>query len=103
MTKVLRKSFLTPFGRVKIYIFSTFFVFDFPSRVTYFRAEMVYKLLKKKLFVRSRKNGCTREIEGHARVLAGASAFLFPLRTKKYLIPTTFLFTLSIWHFVLLV
>ena len=48
--KFLRKSFLTPFGRFRTYIFSTFFVLDFPSRVTYLRAEMVYKLLKYKLF-----------------------------------------------------
>lgn len=48
--KFLGKSFLTPFGRFKTYIFSTFFVFDFPSRVTYLRAEMVYKLLTCKLF-----------------------------------------------------
>lgn len=48
--KFLGKSFLTPFGRFNTYIFSTFFVFDFPSRVTYLRAEMVYKLLTCKLF-----------------------------------------------------
>ena len=51
----LRKSFLTPFRRFRTYIFSTFFVFDFPSRVTYLRAEMVYKLLKYKLICSHKK------------------------------------------------